>query len=252
MSQIALNILKKHWGYDRFRDGQLNIVEQILEKKDTLALLPTGGGKSICFQVPAAILPGCTLVISPLIALMKDQVETLNKKGIPAMALHSGLSRDNANELLEQALHGAFKLIYISPERLATQNFRGYLPNLNIQLLVVDEAHCISMWGQDFRPAYQKIHELRSILPNIPFAAFTASAPKWIQDDIVQGLQLKNPFIFQGDFSRNNLIFHCLDSHNKETHIVRILQRSKGSALVFGNTRQGVENLCKALNNQQI
>ena len=252
MSQIALNILKKHWGYDRFRDGQLNIVEQILQKKDTLALLPTGGGKSICFQVPAAILPGCTLVISPLIALMKDQVETLNKKGIPAMALHSGLSRDNANELLEQALHGAFKLIYVSPERLATQNFRGYLPNLNIQLLVVDEAHCISMWGQDFRPAYQKIQELRPILPNIPFAAFTASAPKWIQDDIVQGLQLKSPFVFQGDFSRSNLIFHCLDSHNKETHIVRILQRSNGSALVFGNTRQGVENLCKVLTNQQI
>lgn len=247
MSDVAHQILKKHWGYNEFRPGQFTIVEGILLGKDTLALLPTGGGKSICFQVPAVALKGCTLVVSPLIALMKDQVETLVKKGIPAMALHSGLSRSESQNLLERALKNEFKLIYVSPEKLSTQNFRGYLPNLNIELLVVDEAHCISMWGQDFRPAYQKLIELRAILPGVTFAAFTASAPQWIQEDIISGLGMQQPNVFRGDFSRNNLIFHCLESHDKESHIVRILQRSKGSALVFGNTRKTVESICKTL-----
>ena len=151
------DLLASIFGFPGFRPGQEDIVDAVLAGRNTLAIMPTGGGKSLCYQVPAMAMPGICIVVTPLIALMKDQVETLNKKGIPAMALHSGLSRDNANELLEQALHGAFKLIYVSPERLATQNFRGYLPNLNIQLLVVDEAHCISMWGQDFRPSYQRI-----------------------------------------------------------------------------------------------
>ena len=171
MRELAQQILKKHWGYDAFRPGQIDILESLMLGKDTLALLPTGGGKSICFQVPAASKSGTSLVVSPLIALMKDQVETLNRKGIPAAALHAGMSRKEIQHTLEQALHGEFKLLYVSPERLATQNFRGYLPNLNIQLLVVDEAHCISMWGQDFRPSYQRIAELRALLPGVPLAA---------------------------------------------------------------------------------
>ena len=247
MRDLAHQILSKHWGYDAFRPGQLAIVESLMQGNDTLALLPTGGGKSICFQVPAVSKSGTTLVVSPLIALMKDQVETLNRKGIPAAALHAGLSRQEIQNTLEHALHGTFKLLYVSPERLATQNFRGYLPNLNVQLLVVDEAHCISMWGQDFRPSYQRLSELRQLLPGIPMAAFTASAPAWIQDDIIQGLQLRKPYIHRGDFSRNNLIFHALESQDKANHIVRILGRSQGSALVFGHTRKSVENLCRIL-----
>ena len=252
MRELALQILQKHWGYDVFRAGQIDIVESLMLGRDTLALLPTGGGKSICFQVPAASKMGTTLVVSPLIALMKDQVETLNRKGIPAAALHAGLSREEINATLEHALHGKFKLLYVSPERLATQNFRGYLPNLNIELLVVDEAHCISMWGQDFRPSYQRIWELRTLLPGVAMAAFTASAPAWIQDDIIQGLQLSNPYVHQGDFSRNNLIFHALKSEDKSLHIARILKRSQGSALVFAHTRKSVEMICKTLLEQGI
>lgn len=252
MRNQAEEILLKHWGYSAFRAGQLDIVTQIMSGTDTLALLPTGGGKSICFQVPAVALSGTTLVVSPLIALMKDQVETLNRKGIPAAALHAGMSRSDINQTLERALHGQYKLLYVSPERLATQNFRGYLPNLNVGLLVVDEAHCISMWGQDFRPSYQRLCELRSLLPSVPVAAFTASAPAWIQDDILQGLQLRNPYVHKGDFSRNNLVFHALKSQDKALHIVRILQRSQGSALVFAHTRKSVEGLCATLKEQGI
>lgn len=252
MQNLAHDILRKHWGYDAFRPGQLSIVEQLMNGVDTLALLPTGGGKSICFQVPAVAKTGTTLVVSPLIALMKDQVETLNRKGIPAAALHAGMSRGDINLTLERALKGEFKLLYVSPERLATQNFRGYLPNLNVQLLVVDEAHCISMWGQDFRPSYQRLSELRTLLPQVPMAAFTASAPAWIQDDIIQGLQLRNPTIHKGDFSRNNLVFHALKSQDKALHIVRILKRSQGSALVFAHTRKSVEGICKTLLEQGI
>lgn len=252
MREQAQQILQKHWGYDNFRPGQLDIVEQLMEGRDTLALLPTGGGKSICFQVPAVAKEGTTLVVSPLIALMKDQVETLNRKGISAAALHAGLSRDEINTTLEHALHGRYKLLYVSPERLATQNFRGYLPNLQVSMLVVDEAHCISMWGQDFRPSYQRLSELREMLPQVPMAAFTASAPAWIQDDIIQGLKLRDAYIHKGDFSRNNLVFHALKSEDKALHIVRILQRSHGSALVFAHTRKTVESLCNTLIAQGI
>lgn len=252
MQTLATQILKDHWGYDAFRPGQLEIVTAIFAKRDTLALLPTGGGKSICFQVPAVGMGGLTLVISPLIALMKDQVETLVKKGISAVALHSGMSAQEIQLALDQALRGEINLLYISPERLTTQNFRGYLTNLNIKLLVVDEAHCISMWGQDFRPSYQKLADIRAYIPGVPIAAFTASAPSWIQEDIVQGLRLQNPYIHRGDFSRNNLIFHALKSEDKSNHIVRILQKTTGSALVFGHTRKSVESLCKTLREQGI
>ena len=252
MVESAESILLKYWGYDNFRPGQKDIVDQIHDGKDVLALLPTGGGKSICFQVPALLKPGLTLVISPLIALMKDQVENLTNKGIPAVSLHSGLSRDETNQILNNALNGAYKLLYLSPERFTTQNFKGYLPNLNISLLVIDEAHCISMWGHDFRPSYQRIAEIKTLLPSIQIAAFTASAPQWIQDDILQGLQMQSPFVFMGDFRRNNLTFYSFNTTAKQQVILRLISKSQGSALIFGNTRNAVEDIAQWLHNEGI
>ena len=252
MVESAESILLKYWGYDNFRPGQKDIVDQIHDGKDVLALLPTGGGKSICFQAPALLKPGLTLVISPLIALMKDQVENLTNKGIPAVALHSGLSRDETNQILNNALNGAYKLLYLSPERFTTQNFKGYLPNLNISLLVIDEAHCISMWGHDFRPSYQRIAEIKTLLPSIQIAAFTASAPQWIQDDILQGLQMQSPFVFMGDFRRNNLTFYSFNTTAKQQVILRLISKSQGSALIFGNTRNAVEDIAQWLHNEGI
>lgn len=252
MVESAESILLKYWGYDNFRPGQKDIVDQIHGGKDVLALLPTGGGKSICFQVPALLKPGLTLIISPLIALMKDQVENLTNKGIPAVALHSGLSRDETNQILNNALNGAYKLLYLSPERFTTQNFKGYLPNLNISLLVIDEAHCISMWGHDFRPSYQRIAEIKTLLPSIQIAAFTASAPQWIQDDILLGLQMQSPFVFMGDFRRNNLTFYSFNTTAKQQVILRLISKSQGSALIFGNTRNAVEDIAQWLHNEGI
>jgi ATP-dependent DNA helicase RecQ len=252
MVESAESILSKYWGYGKFRPGQDDIVNKINEGKDVLALLPTGGGKSICFQVPALLKPGLTLVISPLIALMKDQVENLNGKGIPSVALHSGLSRDQTNQILNNALNGEYKLLYLSPERFTTQNFKGYLPNLNLSLLVIDEAHCISMWGHDFRPSYQRIAEIRTLLPSIQIAAFTASAPQWIQDDIIEGLQLKSPFVFMGDFRRSNLIFYSFNTTAKQQVVLRLISKSQGSALIFGNTRNTVEAISNWLQSEGI
>jgi len=252
MVESAESILLKYWGYDNFRPGQKDIVDQIHDGKDVLALLPTGGGKSICFQVPALLKQGLTLVISPLIALMKDQVENLTNKGIPAVALHSGLSRDQTNQILNNALNGEYKLLYLSPERFTTQNFKGYLPNLNISLLVIDEAHCISMWGHDFRPSYQRIAEIKTLLPSIQIAAFTASAPQWIQDDILHGLQMRSPFVFMGDFRRNNLTFYSFNTTAKQQVILRLISKSQGSALIFGNTRNAVEDIAQWLHNEGI
>ena len=252
MVESAESILLKYWGYGKFRPGQDDIVVQINQGKDVLALLPTGGGKSICFQVPALLKPGLTLVISPLIALMKDQVENLTNKGIPAVALHSGLSRDQTNQILNNALNGEYKLLYLSPERFTTQNFKGYLPNLNVSLLVIDEAHCISMWGHDFRPSYQRIAEIKTLLPSIQIAAFTASAPQWIQDDIILGLQLQSPFVFMGDFRRNNLTFYSFNTTAKQQVILRLISKSNGSALIFGNTRNAVEDISNWLQSEGI
>ncbi len=249
MALTHKEILNKYWGFDDFRPEQLAIIQSLMSGKDTMALLPTGGGKSICFQLPALIHDGLTLVISPLIALMKDQVDALQKKNIPAEALHSGHTHTESKTILENALKGHYRLLYLSPERLATQNFRGYIANLSIKMLVIDEAHCISMWGQDFRPSYQKLVAVRKLLPGIPIAAFTASAPQWIQDDIISGLQLINPSIYSGDFTRKNLVFYGIKTENKAGSLTRLIEKSRGSTLVFAHTRKEVEETTKMLVN---
>ena len=201
-------ILKQYWGYDSFRPLQKEIIQSVLEGKDTLALLPTGGGKSICFQVPALAKDGLCLVVSPLIALMKDQVENLQQKGIPALAIYSGMSFMELKQTLQNASYGNYKFLYVSPERLETNLFLEYLPALNINLIAVDEAHCISQWGYDFRPPYLRIANLRERVPEVPLLALTASATKEVQDDICEKLVFgKTQQCFQQSFERPNLSY---------------------------------------------
>ena len=185
----SLQILQQYWHYTSFRGEQENIIQAVLEKKDVLALLPTGGGKSVCFQVPALLMDGLCLVVSPLIALMKDQVENLLKKNIPAASLTSGMSFFEVKKTFQNAVEGKYKFLYVSPERLESNLFKDYLHELNICLIAVDEAHCISQWGYDFRPPYLRIANLRNEIPEIPVIALTASATPLVQKDIVEKLQ---------------------------------------------------------------
>ena len=199
------DILQQYWGYDGFRPLQKEIIDSVLNGKDTLALLPTGGGKSICFQVPALAQDGICLVVSPLIALMKDQVENLKKKGILAAAIYSGMSRGLMVQTLKNIAHGPYKFLYISPERIETSLFQEYLPAFNVNLIAVDEAHCISQWGYDFRPSYLRIVILRESLPDVPVLALTASATEEVQKDICEKLEFDKPNIFRQSFERPNI-----------------------------------------------
>ena len=200
---IISHILKRYWGFDAFRPLQEDVINAILDGKDTLALMPTGGGKSLCYQVPAMAQDGMCLVISPLIALMKDQVENLRKKNITAFAIYSGMSRKEVINTFKVASESNCKFLYVSPERLETNLFKEYLPGLHISLIAVDEAHCISQWGYDFRPPYLRIAALREELPNVPILALTASATPDVQKDICEKLSPPSPT--RGDFKLRNL-----------------------------------------------
>jgi ATP-dependent DNA helicase RecQ len=243
MVAIATDILLKYWRYAAFRPGQESVVAHILTGQDTISLLPTGGGKSICFQVPGMMHEGLTLVICPLISLIKDQVDGLQRRNIEAVGLHSGLTHKETRHIMDKALRGDYRFLYISPERLATENFREYLPNLNIKLLVVDEAHCISQWGYEFRPAYLRIAECRQFLPDVPIAAFTASAPPYVVKDIADKLGLNEPRITMGDFGRPNLHFHVMEQEDKYGFVLKMLSNTLGSSLVFARNRRETEEL---------
>jgi ATP-dependent DNA helicase RecQ len=232
-------ILKKYYGYDNFRPLQRDIIEAILNKKDTLALLPTGGGKSICFQVPALMQDGICLVISPLIALIKDQVENLKKRGINALAIYSGMHFMEVKQTLENAAHGNYKFLYISPERLETKLFLEYLPAIKPNLIAVDEAHCISQWGYDFRPAYNRIANLRAELPNVPIIALTASATPIVQEDICKNLLFEKGFAkFQQSFVRPNLSYSIFQPASKENKVIEIFKNVNGSGIVYCKSRK--------------
>ncbi len=252
MKPTPEDILLKFWNFNAFRPGQREIVQSILNQNDVLALLPTGGGKSICFQVPALLLGGLTLVVSPLIALMKDQVDGLKNKGISATYIHSGLAWTEIKQILDNALKGHYQMLYVSPERLTSSNFEGYLQHLPLKLLVVDEAHCVSMWGKDFRPSFLRIKEIRQLVPNVPICAFTASAPDWIQEEIVDGLALNNVKIHQGAFDRNNLVFYSIETENKSGLLLNSLKKTQGCSIVFANTRREVQEIARFLQNHQI
>lgn len=232
------DILKNYWGYDSFRPLQEDIIQSVLSGKDTLAILPTGGGKSICFQVPALAKEGICIVISPLIALMKDQVENLRKRNIPALLIHSGMKRADVVQTLKNATHDYFKFIYVSPERLETSLFKEYLPGWNVSLIAVDEAHCISQWGYDFRPSYLRIAELRKELPDVPVLALTASATREVQEDILQKLALRGGTLFQQPFERPNLSYSVFKAESKLARLVEIIKKVPGTAIVYCKSRK--------------
>ena len=247
MSSIH-SIVKEYWGYDTFRPLQAEIITAVLEGKDVLALLPTGGGKSICFQVPALAKDGICLVISPLIALIKDQVENLKNKGINTLAIYSGMPFLEIKKTLQNAAYGNYKFLYVSPERLETALFLDYLPALNINLIAVDEAHCISQWGYDFRPAYLNIAKIREQIPTVPVLALTASATKNVQEDICEKLLFTNAAqSFQQSFARPNLSYSVLNVTSKQTKLLTILKNVSGSGIVYCKSRKHTKEIADLL-----
>ncbi len=248
----AKQTLQHYWGFTSFRGEQEKIIQSVLDGKDTLALLPTGGGKSVCFQVPVLMKDGLCLVISPLIALMKDQVENLQKRGIASVSLHSGLTFYEVNKILQNAVHGDYKFLYLSPERLETNLFKEFLHSLNISLIVVDEAHCVSQWGYDFRPPYLRIINLRKELPTIPIIALTASATPIVQKDIVEKLKFKQPNIFIESFERNNLSYSVFKVDSKINKLIEILNNVKGSSIIYCRNRRQTKNVADLLQLQNI
>lgn len=250
--QQPLQILEQYWKHKAFRPLQENIIQSVLSGNDTLALLPTGGGKSICFQVPAMMMEGLCLVVSPLIALMRDQVEHLKLKGIHAVALHSGLSWFEVKKILLDAADGEYKFLYCSPERLESKLFMDYLPLLSIRLLVIDEAHCISQWGYDFRPPYLRIAATRKQLKNITIIALTASATPQVQEDIISKLTLKQTAVFRQSFERPNISYSSFLVDSKIHKILKILTNVGGSSIVYCNTRKQTKKIAEALQLQGI
>lgn len=244
----ASEILKQYWNYDSFRPQQEEIVESVMEGHDTLALLPTGGGKSICFQVPTLVMDGLCLVISPLIALMKDQVQNLRKKGITAFAIYSGMSRKDVISTFKLAATGNCRFLYVSPERLETDLFKEFLPALHVSLIAVDEAHCISQWGYDFRPPYLRIAEIRDELPGVPILALTASATPMIREDICLKLKMLSPRIFTQSFLRPNLSFSAHKTSSVFNKMLDILHRLEGCSIIYCRNRRRTKEISDLLN----
>lgn len=242
-----LSILKKHWGYDSFRPLQEDIVCSILSGKDTLGLMPTGGGKSITFQVPALVQEGTAIVITPLISLMKDQVDNLKRRNIKSVYLHSGMSLRERRLAEEKLINGRVKLLYVSPERLRNENFIELLRNISLSFIVVDEAHCISQWGYDFRPAYLNIAKLRKLYPKLPILALTATATPEVETDICRQLHMKNPEIFRMSFARSNINYIVRAAETKIYEIFHILSRTQGSSIVYVRSRKKTKEIAEYL-----
>ena len=252
LSTLNSRILKQYWGYDRFRGIQEDIIDSISKNKDTLGLMPTGGGKSITFQVPALAKEGMCLVITPLIALMKDQVQNLKKRGIKALAIYSGMSRQDIIITLENCIFGNYKFLYISPERLDTELFRTKLRKMHISMITVDESHCISQWGYDFRPAYLKIAEIRELLPDVPVLALTATATPEVVKDIQARLHFRHKNVFRMSFERNNLAYIVRKTENKTAELLHILRSMPGSAIIYARNRRRTKEITELLNNEHI
>lgn len=245
-------ILRQYWGYSAFRPLQEEIIQSVLDQQDTFAILPTGGGKSICYQVPAMVLEGCCLVVTPLVALMQDQVQQLEKRGIAAVALHSGLQQPEVRDILRQAAKGQLKFLYVSPERLGTNLFREALPWLPLSFVAVDEAHCISQWGYDFRPSYLDIASLREARPQLPILAVTASATPDVQQDILDKLTLRSPAVFRQSFERPNLSYSVFRVDARMTKLREIIDKVPGTAIIYCRTRKRTTEIASILQERGI
>lgn len=248
----SLEILKQYWGYTHFRPPQDEIIQAVIEKRDVLAILPTGGGKSICFQVPALMQEGVCLVITPLIALMQDQVKQLKQRGIAAVAVHAGMHPREIDITLDNCVYGKQKFLYVSPERLQTDLFKERIKRMNVCLVAIDEAHCISQWGYDFRPPYLQIAELREVKPDVSFIALTATATTIVKEDIIGKLKLSRPALFQKSFARENLSFVVRKTETKEKKLLEVLRKVPGSAIVYVRSRKSTAALAEFLNKNRI
>ena len=247
MEQKLLETLKKYWHYDSFRPMQQEAMEAVLAGRDTLVLMPTGGGKSIIYQLPTLVSEGLCIVVTPLIALMKDQVDRLRRMGIPAVAIHSGLSSRQIDIALDNCIYGDVKFLYVAPERLSSEMFRLRVDRMNVSLLAVDEAHCISQWGYDFRPAYLKIKELRRLIPDTPVLALTASATPQVAKDIMVQLEFAEPNILQTSFLRPNLSYSVRETDDKEGQLLRIINNVPGCGIVYVRMRNTAERVANFL-----
>ena len=252
MQQDIRKILLQYWGFSSFRTMQEDIIRSVLEGKDTLALLPTGGGKSICFQVPALAREGLCLVVTPLISLMKDQVQNLKQRGIRAAAVFSGMHPNEIDMVLDNAVYGDLKLLYLSPERLETETFRERLTRMNVNLLAVDEAHCISQWGYDFRPPYLNIATIRDIIPDTPLLALTATATPTVVKDIQEKLSFRKECVFQKSFERKNLAYVVMQSEDKLSAMLRVLNSVQGSGVVYVRNRRKAKEISEYLKKNNI
>lgn len=253
MQQTAHNILKKYWGFDEFRPMQEDIISSVLDGDDTLALLPTGGGKSLCYQVPAMCMPGITIIVSPLIALMNDQVQHLKRIGITAIAVHSEWRKQQLDIALDNMVSGAYKMIYLSPERLQSPDFINRLHNTNVSMIAVDEAHCISQWGHDFRPPYREISKLRDIVgAEVPIMALTATATPEVVEDIQMSLAFRKKKVFQKSFFRPKLTYSVYYTEDKYKHLINIFNKMKGCGIVYARSRKRTHELSEILTKNSI
>ena len=252
MEALLKATLEKYWGYKEFRPGQEQIIHSIMSGRDTLALMPTGGGKSLTYQVPALTKEGVCIVITPLIALMKDQVDRLKRLGISAVAIHSGLSFTQIDIALDNCVYGDVRFLYVAPERLATEAFRLRVQRMKVSLLAVDEAHCISQWGYDFRPSYLRIAEIRKMLPDTPVLALTASATNMVAEDIMHHLGFEQPHIIRSSFARPNLSYAVRHTDDKNEQLLRVINNVQGSGIVYMRSREGCEQLAETLRAEGI
>ena len=247
-----INILERYWKFTSFRPEQEAIINAVIDGEDTFVLLPTGGGKSLCFQIPALTKEGICIVVSPLIALMKDQVQTLNNKGIKAMALTSGISYSHLDTLLDNCIYGNYKFLYLSPERLQQELVQSRIRQMNVNLIAVDEAHCISQWGSDFRPAYKNITVLRQLQPSVNVVALTASAKPDVVQDIIKELDFINPKLFKHSFLRSNLAYMVFHENDKYYRLETILKKHRASSIIYVRNRKLTLELSSFLNSKKI
>jgi ATP-dependent DNA helicase RecQ len=248
---VPSDILFKHWGYTSFRPLQEDIVNEVLAGNDVLALLPTGGGKSVCYQVPGILMEGLCIVISPLIALMKDQIEGLRSKGVIAESVSSQLAFRDIDRILDNCIYGKVKFLFIAPERIANELFQERLSRMDVSMIAVDEAHCISQWGHEFRPAYRKISEIRESRPGVPVIAMTATATREVVKDIQEQLHFRKENLIQQSFSRNNISFQVLDSEDKRGALLKTAkEQDQGSVIIYVRNRRRCRELSDLLNSE--